>query len=312
MKEELFVSGRNIPGIDPSLAIWHWEIPLYLFLGGLAAGILFFAGLFKIMGKEKEMPAAVKWTPIVVPFALVIGLAALFLDLKHQLYFWRLYTTIRIESPMSWGAWTLLFVTPLSIVWVAVYIKDVFPNWRWPLKFIDKLVNALRPNMNYLAWIMMILAVILGTYTGILLSAFNARPLWNTGILGPLFLISGMSTAAASIILFSKKGKERKTFIKINLGLLLAELVTIVHLFMGYQAGSQSKLDAANLFIKGDFTHFWLYDVGFGMLIPALIYMLLLKFEKIPYMIAPILVLIGGLLFRIVMLDAGQISGFVY
>ena len=45
MKEELFVSGRNIPNIDPYLNIWHWQIPIYLFLGGLAAGILFLAGV---------------------------------------------------------------------------------------------------------------------------------------------------------------------------------------------------------------------------------------------------------------------------
>ena len=93
MEEELFVSGRNIPGIDPHLDIWHWEIPLYLYLGGLAAGILFFAGLFKILGKDNEMPSAVKWTPILVPFALVIGLIALFLDLKQQLPFVIFYSS---------------------------------------------------------------------------------------------------------------------------------------------------------------------------------------------------------------------------
>ena len=42
MEEELFTSGRNIPNIDPSLQIWHWPISVYLFLGGLAAGLLFF------------------------------------------------------------------------------------------------------------------------------------------------------------------------------------------------------------------------------------------------------------------------------
>ena len=91
MNEELFISGRNIPNIDPYLNIWHWQIPIYLFLGGLAAGILFFAGLFTVMGKEKEMETTVKWATFLVPVALVLGLIALFLDLKHQLYFWRLY-----------------------------------------------------------------------------------------------------------------------------------------------------------------------------------------------------------------------------
>ena len=115
MNEELFVSGRDIPNIDPYLNIWHWQIPIYLFLGGLAAGILFFAGLFTILGKEKEMQTTVKWATFLAPIALILGLLALFLDLKHQLYFWRLYTELRLQSPMSWGAWTLLVITPIDL-----------------------------------------------------------------------------------------------------------------------------------------------------------------------------------------------------
>lgn len=121
MNEELIISGRNIPGVDPSLHIWHWPISLYLFLGGLSAGILFFAAYYAIRGKQDEMPTAVKWATFIVPFALVVGLAALIYDLKHPLYSWRLYTTIRFESPMSWGAWTLMAITPLSILWSASF-----------------------------------------------------------------------------------------------------------------------------------------------------------------------------------------------
>ena len=73
MKEELIISGRMNPNIDPYLHIWHWHIPVYLFLGGLAAGILFFAALYTIMGREKEMPTAVKWATFIVPPALVHG-----------------------------------------------------------------------------------------------------------------------------------------------------------------------------------------------------------------------------------------------
>src|SRR5210317_674421 len=116
MKEEIFSSGRMNHLIDPSLHIWHWQIPLYLFLGGLAAGILFFAALFTIMGKEKKYRAAVRIAPHMVPWILILGLLALLLDLKHKLYFWRLYTTIRLESPMSWGAWVLMLITPLSFI----------------------------------------------------------------------------------------------------------------------------------------------------------------------------------------------------
>jgi len=217
MNEELFVSGRNIPNIDPYLNIWHWQIPIYLFLGGLAAGILFLAGVYTILGKEKEMQATVKWAPFLVPFALIIGLLMLFLDLKHKLYFWQLYTTIRLQSPMGWGAWVLMIMTPISIVWSASYLSEVFPKWDWKFEFLRTFEKWVIRNRTYIAWPMAIYAVILGIYTGILLSAFNARPLWNTTILGPLFLVSGMSTAAASIILMSKNHVERKIISRLDL-----------------------------------------------------------------------------------------------
>lgn len=104
MKEELFVSGRMNHLVDPQLNIWHWQIPLYLFLGGMAAGILALAALYFIRGKEKEYKTAVRITPFLAPFLLVFGLAALFIDLRHKLFFWQLYTNIRLQSPMSWGA----------------------------------------------------------------------------------------------------------------------------------------------------------------------------------------------------------------
>jgi formate-dependent nitrite reductase membrane component NrfD len=99
MKEEIIVSGRMNHLVDPYLHIWHWQIPLYLFLGGLAAGIMFFATLYFIMNKEEKYPATVKYAPFLVPVILIIGLIALLLDLNHKPYFWRLYTTIRLESP---------------------------------------------------------------------------------------------------------------------------------------------------------------------------------------------------------------------
>ena len=41
------------------------------------------------------------------------------------------------------------------------------------------------------------LGVGIGIYTGILLNTMVARPLWNSAILGPLFLFSGLSAGAA-------------------------------------------------------------------------------------------------------------------
>ncbi len=313
MKEELFVSGRNIPHIDPYLNIWHWQIPLYLFLGGLAAGIIFFAAYFVVRGKEKEMPATVKWATIIAPIVLVIGLGALFWDLKHKLYFWQLYTTIRFTSPMSWGAWTLMAITPLSIVWVASYMKEMFPRWDWKFDFLNQAEAWVIKYRIPFAWIMMILAIILGVYTGILLSAFNARPLWNTSILGPLFLVSGFSTGLAAAMWVSNDEYERKVLSRIDLIFIAVELFLIVHLFMGFMAGTAVKMEAAQLFLGGEFTvSFWVFVVILGLVFPATLETLELWGYHVPKWVPPFLILFGGLMFRFVMVEAGQITRFLY
>jgi formate-dependent nitrite reductase membrane component NrfD len=265
------------------------------------------------MQKEKDMQASVKWAPLLAPFALVLGLFALFLDLKHQLYFWRLYTTVRFTSPMSWGAWTLMFITPLSMVWVASYMKEMFPKWDWKFEILNKFEAFVIKYRKAMAWIMMVLAIILGVYTGILLSAFNARPLWNTSILGPLFLVSGLSTGLAFTMMISKSKYERKVLGRLDLILITVELFLITHMFMGFLAGSAAKIEAAELFLGGDFTvTFWAFVVVLGLIFPAIMEILELRGYHVPIWIPSTFILIGGLVFRFVMVEAGQITRFLY
>jgi len=313
MREEIIVSGRMNPFIDPHLNIWHWQIPLYLFLGGLSAGILFFAAYYMIRGKQDTFKTAVYMTPIIVPILLVSGLFCLFLDLKHELFFWRLYTTIKLQSPMSWGAWVLMLVTPLSFVLAAINLKKVFPNWDWKYEWLKKLDEFFEKQRMTIAWILVVAAPLLGIYTGILFSAFNARPLWNTSILGPLFLVSGLSTGAAANILLSKDHAEKRIFSTIDIILIGIELFLIVHMFMGFFASTQVQIDAAKLFMGGPFTApFWVFVVALGLVLPALLEILELRNFKIPAMIPAILVIAGGLILRFILTHAGQMSRWLY
>ena len=70
----------------------------------------------------------------------------------------------------------------------------------------------------------MVLGVVLGIYTGILLSALGARPLWNSAILGPLFLVSGLSSAAAFVHLVARHAEEREMLAKSDNVFLAIEL----------------------------------------------------------------------------------------
>lgn len=316
MKEELFISGRNIPNIDPHLHIWHWPISVYLFLGGLAAGVLFFAALVTLLGKEKEMTGVVKRATIVVPIALTFGLIFLIYDLKNPFYSWQLYLTLRLESPMSWGAWILLLVTPISFLWTIGYFKEYFIYWDWEKgiwKYVSIFIDYINKYRKVLAWILIPSTIILGIYTGILLSAFNARPLWNNAILGPLFLTSGLSTGAALIILVSASHKERRMFSIIDLILIIIELFLITHLIMGFYAGPEVQQGAVQLLMGGEFTiMFWVFVVILGLAVPAIMEIMELAGLRIPVAVPVLLVLLGGLIFRFVMVDAGQLTRYLY
>jgi formate-dependent nitrite reductase membrane component NrfD len=313
MKEELIVSGRMNSMVDPQLNIWHWQIPLYLFLGGMAAGILAIAATYYIRGKENEYRTAVRLVPFLAPFLLIFGLAALFLDLRHKLFFWQLYTNIKLQSPMSWGAWTLLVITPVSFIWSALHLRDIFPWWDWKYLWLKELEYFFNRYKKPLAWVMLIYAIILGIYTGILLSAFNARPLWNTSILGPLFLASGLSAGAAATLIISKDKAERKQFAKIDLVLIGIELFLIIHLFMGLLASTEVQIEAARMFLGGPFTmSFWIFVVILGMIIPSVLELMELRKFHIPAILPAILVLLGSLMLRFIIVEAGQVSRWLY
>ncbi len=98
--------------IDPSLHIWGWEIPVYLFLGGLVAGMMIISGYFLFRGRHKEVDSCCMTLPFLSLVLLSVGMFALFLDLEYKVHVWRMYATFQIKSPMSWGSWILIFVYP--------------------------------------------------------------------------------------------------------------------------------------------------------------------------------------------------------
>ncbi|MCF7825025.1 MAG: polysulfide reductase NrfD [Candidatus Marinimicrobia bacterium] len=313
MIEEIITSGRMNPEIDPILHVWGWEIPFYLFLGGISAGILIFSAYFTLRNRQDELPVAVKWMPLAVPFLIGIGLIALLLDLSHVLYFWQLFTNIRWESPMSWGAWTLAIIMPLSIAWIATWIEDIFPNWDWKFDEAKAVVNWLKDQRRIMAQVLILLSVILGMYTGILLSAFNARPFWNTSILGPLFLTSGLSASAALVSYFSKTAVEKRLFTRIDIILIAIELFMIIHLFMGHLAGTQVHIQAAKMFLGGPFTvPFWVFVVGLGLILPVILEVLELKHKFVPAIVPVVLIVTGNIMLRFIVVNAGQASRWLY
>ena len=82
---------------------------------------------------------------------------------------------------------------------------------------------------------------------------------------------------------------------------------------MGFLAANEVQIEAASLFLGGEFTvSFWVFVVILGLVFPAILEILELWGYKIPMWIPSLLILFGGLAFRFIMVEAGQITRFLY
>jgi len=312
MAEEILVTVRSNPKVDPSLGIWSWEVPLDLFMGGLTAGIMVFAALMILMKKEQQAPWAVNEMVIWAPVVLSVGMIALFLDLEHKLYVYRFYTTFQVTSPMSWGSWILLLVYPVSILLILSGIRTGYPRLAALVESVPGgqwFTDFSSVNRERIAMASLVLGVCLGIYTGILLSAFSARPFWNTGFLAPLFLASGLSTAAALVVLGARDTSERLMFTRYVLGLIVLELVLIALLLVKLGTGTGIQLTALQYVIGGEFTiQFWVYFVLVGLVAPVVLNYWVIRGRHVWMFLSPLLVLYGGYMLRLVTVEIGQVS----
>ncbi len=294
--------------IDPLVRVWGWEIPVYLFLGGWVAGMMIIVGYFLLRGRHREETCVCAVLPALSVFVLSLGMLALFLDLDHKRDVWRLYTTFQVTSPMSWGAWILLLVYPaLAAAFVTRPPEPLRGIWSGLDGWSAALAEPRR--VREVAVMNLVLGVGLGIYTGILLSSLGARPFWNSAILGPLFLVSGLSSAAAFTHLVARHVEERELLARSDNVFLVIELFVLGLLLVGLLSSSQAQVEAARLVLGGPFTGvFWVLVVGAGIVIPLLIQGLAVSHRIRHTPVGPILVMAGGLALRFVVVAVGQFS----
>jgi formate-dependent nitrite reductase membrane component NrfD len=286
------------PATAGGLHVWGWEIALYLFLGGLVAGLLVLSGLAHRRA-ERPPQAAAFWGPLLAPVLLSAGMFALFLDLEKKLHMWRFYTTFELKSPMSWGAWILVLVFPAAALFAWAAWTEFRPG-REPGGFFGR---------RAIAGLNIVLGAALGVYTGILLGSLGARPLWNTPLLGPLFLASGMSGAAALLSLLEKSEEGRASLARLDAKLLGVEALIFALIFLGLATGGAAQRSAASLFFGGPYTAvFWIGVVFVGMIAPLLLERLVRSGRAQATAWPQILVLAGGATLRAVIVLAGQAS----
>ncbi|HEU5163756.1 MAG TPA: NrfD/PsrC family molybdoenzyme membrane anchor subunit [Thermoanaerobaculia bacterium] len=302
---------RNNHLIDPTLHVWGWEIPVYLFLGGLAAGLMI---LSAIAGRSEDGPdrTLTRALPFLAPALLSAGMLALMLDLEAKVNVFRFYLVFRPASPMSWGAWILLLIFPATLLLgIARLTSD---EWSALLARVSRLASPLTrirdaaiEREGALRIANTALGIALGTYTGVLLGTLGARALWSSPLLGPLFLASGLSSAAALVMLLAHRdGALAAKARRWDLAAIGAEAALLALFFVGLASGTAGGRAAFDAFFGGTYTAAFVSLVFVpGIVLPA-------AMEgghrgaHAGSRVAPVLVLLGGLALRWIFVAAGQ------
>ncbi len=300
---------RHNPMIDPTVHVWGWEIPVYLFLGGMVAGMMIVSGYFFLKGRDREVECVCYRIPLIGIVLISLGMLALFLDLEHKPFVWRVYTTFQIKSPMSWGSWILLLVYPMLIANFFLHVPETITLRFSFLDVWSKKIRAVPDISRIVGWSNIIVGILLGIYTGVLLSSLGARPLWNSSILGLLFLTSGLSVASAFVHLIARVQYERELLAKADNLFLSAELVIIALFLIGLLSSSEVHIQSAMLLLTGPYAAvFWVFVILLGIVVPLIIQTRAVKHKVVHTPVAPIMVMIGGLILRFVLVSAGQFS----
>ncbi|WP_417914745.1 NrfD/PsrC family molybdoenzyme membrane anchor subunit [Candidatus Electronema sp. JM] len=319
---ELNIVGTNAITY-PVMHVWDWRVAIYLFLGGMSGGLMSMSAINYIRPKKGKVDSSCSWQiPVIAPILLAIGLLFLNFDLERPFNAFWFYLAFKPVSPMSWGAWIVFVIYPLMILYALAALPDAIkakiknPDLRG---FADKM----QPHLFKLAKANFIAGILLAIYTGILLSSLVARPLWNSAILPMLFLCSGMSAGAAVMIIVAKTKETKLFFTKVDIWLIIAELIILLLFFYGHYTGDAAHRQAIMPFFSKshEFFPYFLSILIIGICLPLAI---VLKFLEVTgehteelttsglllMNASAVLVLVGSAVIRFAMVYAGQISGY--
>jgi protein NrfD len=280
---------------------FRWWIILYFFVGGISGGALPVASLLRLFG-TREDTHFIRLGVYISFVGCVISAFLLIVDLGVPLRFWHMLVQdntgrpmFKWWSPMSIGAWGLLvfgffsFLATLRALW-----DDRRLTWS-TLEFLQR-----QPITVFGAIGGILGGLFLAGYTGVLLAVTN-RPVWaDSSWLGLLFLLSGVSTSVAALLLLAQWQGVRiastearlKQFDQIA---LILELVVLVIFVVSLGSVARALLNAWGMLLL-------LGVVGVGILMP-----LRLGRGTAPNVAtASILVLFGGFVLRVVVLLSSE------
>ncbi len=290
---------------------WTWFIIPYFFIGGLAGGAYFLAAVLEWFGQPEDRPVIRTGYRVAAVGAISSGLL-LTIDLGRPLRFWHMlfqsehFPAIMFKSwsPISFGAWAILLFGLFSVLSALGAMSEEGRLQNAALRAVGGVVRGGLAKL--VAGVGGLLGFFVAGYTGILLTVTN-RPVWaDSPWLGALFVASGASTGAATLILLApRRGATERSLnwlSSFDSKALAVELLVLI-LFLG-SLGSVNRV----------WVSFWgllllVGVVGAGILVPLGLHMKPASFGSLaarPVANAAKLVLLGGFLLRLATMLASE------
>ncbi|GKV94092.1 cytochrome c nitrite reductase subunit NrfD [Pectobacterium aroidearum] len=267
--------------------VWDWPIAVYLLLVGISAGMVTLSMLLRryVPSEYHGSNRFIKATAIVAPLAVILGLAILIFHLTQPLTFWYLMVFYNPTSIMSLGVMLFQVYFVVMLLWLITLYHD---GWLMQLEAVwhrpalaakaRKVAAAIVSKAALIENLLLVLAILLGCYTGFLLSALKSFPLLNNPVLPVLFLVSGTTSGIAVMLLASAWGSTTSSHSRslhflhrVETPVVYAELFLLFAFFIGLLLGGGQKVVAAQTALSGFWGGiFWIGIIGIGIVIPAI------------------------------------------
>jgi protein NrfD len=198
-------------------------------------------------------------------------------------------------------SWMALGIVLLSVAMVLLFLVALRHTTN--IKMLNAVVDA--------GWFGVLLAAVgllVTIYSGFLIAAAPGIPFWNTALIPVLWILSASVCALALTELMIHRDDVTKFTVRANIALEVAELIAVLALVnLAIYGGTTAAKTSGWALTNGPLAPaFWGGVVAVGILIPFAIELLSWRREIKPLLTAAaILALIGALILRIVVLQAG-------
>jgi tetrathionate reductase subunit C len=312
---------------------WGPAVPQYFFFTGISAAAFLVSSLVIVFGDRRFRPIA--GLALILAFTMLLAAPLnLVADLAQPGRFYELFYRLHLTSPMSWGVFLLIAYGLLMLAESLFVFRSGFARraqfaarpvpasfYRFLALGDPQVTASTEARDQRLARLLgaaaIPFAIGIEIYTGFLLFFALGRPLWSSPLLPAIFLVSGLVSGLALLVLLGwwlvrQHGRPFWTVLN-GLGVMLGWTILVDLALrvawhgLAYITNPVAYLPVLQFLFQEHFVESVVLEAGLGLLLPAAV-MLVGPLRRLRplFLTAAFLAFVGVWLFRWTTVIGGQ------